>query len=119
MKSLDLLKIAVKAADGKRAEDIVALNMEGISLLADYFVMMTGSSERQLDAIVDAIEDAEEEAGLMVKKIEGKKGSRWILMDFGDLVINVFMPEERALYNLEKLWDEPPMVDVSEWLTEE
>ena len=73
MKSLDLLKIAVKAADGKRAEDIVALNMEGISLLADYFVMMTGSSERQLDAIVDAIEDAEEEAGLMVKKIEGKK----------------------------------------------
>ena len=104
MKSLDLLKIAVKAADGKRAEDIVALNMEGISLLADYFVMMTGSSERQLDAIVDAIEDAEEEAGLM---------------DFGDLVINVFMPEERALYNLEKLWDEAPMVDVSEWLTEE
>ena len=119
MKSLDILKIAVQAADSKRAEDIVAMNMEGISLLADYFVMLTGTSERQLGAIIDAIEDAEEENGVFVKHIEGKKGSRWILMDFGDIVVNAFMQEERALYNLEKLWDQAPLVDVSEWLDEE
>lgn len=119
MKSLDILKIAVQAADSKRAEDIVAMNMEGISLLADYFVMLTGTSERQLGAIIDAIEDAEEENGVFVKHIEGKKGSRWILMDFGDIIVNAFMPEERALYNLEKLWDQAPLVDVSEWLDEE
>ena len=118
MKSLEMLEIAVKAADSKRAEDIVALNMEGISLLADYFVMLTGTSERQLGAIVDAIEDAEEGAGVIVKSIEGKKGSRWVLMDFGDLVINAFMPEERDLYQLEKLWDQAPMVDLTDWIAD-
>lgn len=118
MKSLEMLEIAVKAADSKRAEDIVALNMEGISLLADYFVMLTGTSERQLGAIVDAIEDAEEAAGVIVKSIEGKKGSRWVLMDFGDLVINAFMPEERDLYQLEKLWDQAPMVDLTDWIAD-
>ncbi|WP_199190574.1 ribosome silencing factor [Latilactobacillus fuchuensis] len=119
VKSLEMLEIAVKAADSKRAEDIVALNMEGISLLADYFVMLTGSSERQLKAIVTAIEDAEEENGVFVKSIEGKKGSRWILMDFGDLVINAFMSEERDLYQLEELWDQAPKVDVADWITAE
>lgn len=117
--SKKVLEAAVRAADDKRATDILALNMEGVSLLADYFLIVSGSTERQVQAIVDNIEEKVEAVGATVKSIEGKKGSRWILMDLGDVVIHVFTPEERANYNLEQFWQDAPMVDVSAWLTEE
>ncbi|WP_461212924.1 ribosome silencing factor [Lacticaseibacillus sp. GG6-2] len=117
MNAKKLLETIVKAADDKRAEDIVALDMNEISLLADYFVIMNGNSERQVQAIVDGIEDAVMAAGGNQPRIEGKKGSRWMLMDFNDVVVHVFVPEERAFYNLEKLWSDAPLVDVQQWVT--
>ncbi|KRM56403.1 ribosome silencing factor [Lacticaseibacillus sharpeae] len=113
-----LLETVVRAADDKRAEDIVALDMNGVSLLADYFVVASGNTERQVQAIVDEIDDKVEEAGGTVKSIEGKKGSKWILMDLGDVVVHVFTPEERANYKLEQFWQDAPEVDVSEWINE-
>lgn len=113
-----LLETVVRAADDKRAEDIVALDMNGVSLLADYFVVASGNTERQVQAIVDEIDDKVEEAGGTVKSIEGKKGSKWILMDLGDVVVHVFTPEERANYKLEHFWQDAPEVDVSEWINE-
>lgn len=110
------MAVAVKAADEKRAEDIVALDMREVSLLADYFVIMTGNSDRQVQAIVDAIDDKTAEAGANQPRIEGKKGSKWMLMDFGDIVIHVFTPEEREFYNLEKLWSKAPLVDLNDWI---
>ncbi len=77
---------------------------------------MSGNSERQLQAIVDAVQDKEEEAGVMVRHIEGQKNSKWVLMDFGDVVVNAFLPEEREFYNLEKLWRDAPLVDVEGWI---
>ncbi|WP_179395668.1 ribosome silencing factor [Lacticaseibacillus absianus] len=118
MDAQTLLELAVRTADDKRADDIVALDMRDVSLLADYFVIMNGGSDRQVQALVDAIEDKVEEAGGPTPRIEGKKGSRWMLMDFGDVVVHIFVPEERAFYNLEKLWAQAPLVDVSAWLTE-
>lgn len=118
MEAKQLLETIVKAGDDKRAEDIVALDMHEVSLLADYFVIMNGNSERQVDAIVDAIEDAVLTAGGKQPRIEGKKGSRWMLMDFTDVVVHVFVPEERAFYNLEKLWSDAPLVDVDQWVSE-
>ena len=118
MKSKELLEVVVRAADEKRAEDIVALDMNGVSLLADYFVVASGSSERQVQAIVDNIDDKVEEAGGTVKSIEGKKGSKWILMDLGDIVVHVFTPEERANYNLEQFWQDAPLIDVTAYLAE-
>jgi ribosome-associated protein len=111
-----LLETVVRAADDKRAEDIVALDMNGVSLLADYFVVASGNTERQVQAIVDEIDDKVEELGGTVKSIEGKKGSKWILMDLGDVVVHVFTPEERANYKLEQFWQDAPEVDVSEWI---
>lgn len=116
MKAEDLLAVVVKAADDKRATDIVALDMSGVSLLADYFVIMSGSSERQVQAIVEAIDDKAAEAGAKNPRIEGKKDSKWLLMDFGDVVVHVFVPEEREFYNLEKLWSQAKDVDIAAWV---
>jgi ribosome-associated protein len=117
LNSQEKLQIAVTAADNKRAEDIVALDMQEVSLLADYFVIMSGNSERQVQAIVEGVIEAEEKANVSVQGVEGNKNSRWILIDLGDVVVHVFQKEERAFYNLEKLWSDAPVVDVQQWIT--
>lgn len=118
LSSKEILEIAVRAADEKRAEDVLALDMAKVSLLADYFLIVNGGSERQVQAIVDNIQDKLEEAGGNVKSIEGKKGSQWILMDLTDVVVHVFTPEARANYSLEEFWQDAPIVDVSEYIGE-
>lgn len=118
MQSKDILKIVVEAADNKRAEDIVALDVSKISYLADYFVIMQADSERQVKAIVDNIEEEVEKSGISIKQIEGKNSGNWILIDLRDVVIHVFKSETRGFYNLEKLWAEAPMVEVNDWITE-
>lgn len=114
MNSKQILETVVKAADSKRAEDIIALDVEGISLLADYFVIMNGNSDRQVQAIVKEITDQAREAGITVKNVEGTKGSRWVLVDLGDVVAHVFLKEEREFYNLEKLWSNASAIDLSD-----
>ncbi|MGM9968390.1 MULTISPECIES: ribosome silencing factor [unclassified Rummeliibacillus] len=103
-----LLDIAFKAADDKRAEDIVILNMQGISLLADYFLICHGNSDRQTQAIAREIADAAHKAGYQVKRMEGFDSARWILVDLGDVVCHVFHKDERQYYNLERLWGDAP-----------
>lgn len=118
MDSKELLKVVVEAADSKRAEDIVALDVQGISLLADYFVIMQANSERQVKAIADIIEEKVEEAGFEVRNVEGKDGANWILLDLGDVVVHVFKTETRQFYNLEKLWSDASLADISDWVKE-
>ena len=85
-----LLDIAFKAADDKRAEDIVILNMQGISLLADYFLICHGNSDRQTQAIAREIADAAHKAGYQVKRMEGFDSARWILVDLGDVAPKIW-----------------------------
>ena len=118
MDSKELLKVVVEAADSKRAEDIVALDVQGISLLADYFVIMQANSERQVKAIADIIEEKVEEAGFEVRNVEGKDGANWILLDLGDVVVHVFKTETRQFYNLEKLWSDASLADIDDWIKE-
>ena len=106
----------MQAADSKRAEDIVALDVREVSLLADYFMICSANSERQLNAITEEIIEKEEENNYEVKRIEGKEGGKWILIDLGDLIIPVFHAPERSFYNLEKLWSDAPLVDLNEWI---
>lgn len=113
-----LLEVAVRAADLKRAEDIVALDVQTVSLLADYFMICTAGNARQMEAVANEIEEKVEAAGGSIKHIEGKDRAKWILMDFGDLIVHIFSEEEREFYDLEKLWGDAPMVDLTQWVDE-
>ncbi|MGP4071453.1 ribosome silencing factor [Piscibacillus sp. B03] len=113
MESEQLLDIAAKACDDKRAENIVALDMKEVSLIADYFLICHGTNERQVDAISKGIKDAVEEQGYHVKKIEGRDQSRWVLVDLEHVVVHIFHKDEREYYNLEKLWGDADRVQLS------
>lgn len=112
MDNHELLKIAVKAADDKRAEDILALNMKGISLIADYFIICHGNSDKQVQAIAREIKEKAQEQGCEVKRIEGFDEARWVLIDLGDVVAHVFHRDERSYYKLERLWGDAPIEDI-------
>lgn len=109
-----LLQIAYKALDDKHAEDIVVLNMKNISLLADYFLICHGNSDRQIQAIAREVQEKAHENGFEVKRVEGFDAARWILIDLGDVVVHVFHRDERSFYNLERLWGDAPQLDASE-----
>lgn len=109
-----LLEVTFKAADDKRAEDIVVLNMEGVSLIADNFVICHANSERQVQAIAREIADKASEENYDVKRIEGMDSGRWVLVDLGDVVAHVFHKDERGFYNLERLWGDAPMIEVGD-----
>jgi ribosome-associated protein len=110
--SRDMLQIAGLAADGKGGEDLVALDVSGPLPLVDIFLLVTGRSERNVAAIADEIEEKLLEAGHKRLRREGRQESRWILLDFGDLVVHVFHEQERVYYGLERLWKDCPVVPI-------
>lgn len=113
MNSNQIVQLAAEASDDKRAEDIIALDMSEVSLIADYFIICHGSNERQVQAIARAIKDAAEEKEIDVKRLEGYEQARWILVDIGDVVCHVFHKDERSYYNLERLWGDAARVPLS------
>ncbi|MGM0841970.1 MAG: ribosome silencing factor [Bacillota bacterium] len=110
----NLVELAFNAADDKRAEDIVVLDMKGVSLIADYFLICHGNSDKQVQAIARELKDRAEENGYTVKRLEGFDQARWILVDLGDVVAHVFHKEERGYYNLERLWGDASFVEVGQ-----
>jgi len=108
--ALELLAIAVAAADAKGGEDLVALDVSNPLPLADIFFIVTGRSERNVIAIAGEIEDKLIEAGHKPLRREGRAAGRWVLVDFGDLVVHVFHEEERQYYSLERLWKDCPVI---------
>jgi ribosome-associated protein len=100
-------RIAAAASD-KKARDIVILNLTGISTVADEFIICSAASSTQVKAIADHIEDKLVEQGYAPLRKEGGREGRWILLDYGDTVAHVFVEEERAFYNLERLWGDAP-----------
>ncbi len=108
----ELVRIAAHAADAKKAEDLVALDVSGPLPLTDAFLLASGDNERNVLAIAGAVEDALIEAGAKPLRREGRSEGRWVLLDFGDIVVHVFHEEERLFYSLERLWKDAPVIDL-------
>ncbi|PHK49716.1 ribosome silencing factor [Staphylococcus edaphicus] len=109
MKSDQLLSLAVEATENKKAEDIISLNMQGISDMTDYFVVCHGNNEKQVQSIARAVKDAANESDIEVKRMEGFNEARWILIDLANVVVHVFHKDERDYYNIEKLYRDAPL----------
>jgi len=108
----ELVAIAATAAESKGAEDLLAFDVSEPLPLVDVFLLATGSSERNVAAIADAVEEAMLEVGVKRLRREGRQESRWVLLDFGDLVVHVFHEQERVFYGLERLWKDCPIVPI-------
>lgn len=98
------VRAAISAAQEKQAEDVILLDLAGLGAFTDYFVVCTGFSPRQLEAIGDEIEEQLERSGVRLLHREGKSESDWMLLDFGSLVVHVFTERARHFYDLERLW---------------
>lgn len=108
----ELAQSAAKAADDTKASSVIALDVSDHLALTDIFVIAAADNERQVDAIVDAVEDALLERGVKPIRREGRGEGRWVLLDFGDIVVHVQHEDEREFYALERLWRDCPTVDL-------
>lgn len=106
MPALDLARRIVELAEDKKAADIVLLDLTGLTSVADYFVIASGGSERQLDAIADGIISGMRDEKVHAYGREGTAASHWILVDFGNVIVHIFTPPERDYYQLERHWSE-------------
>jgi ribosome-associated protein len=100
-----------KAAEDTRGKDTLVLDLTDVTAIVDFFVITTGASGRQMNAVAEEVDRVMRAGGSRPLGIEGQKDSSWILHDFGDIVLHVFSPEARKLYDLEHLWADAPRVD--------
>ena len=118
MESYELAALLARALDSKKGGDIKVLKTEGVTTLADYFVICTATSNTQVKAISDACEEAAEKNGERAHHIEGHRDGAWLLMDFSSVVVHVFTDEARKFYDLERLWSDAEEIDVSKILSQ-
>lgn len=108
MEIKEMARAIAAAADDKKAQDILLLNMEGLSPVTDYYVICSAGNSNLVKTIADNIEDKLGEQGVFPKHKEGYADGRWVLLDYGDIVAHIFLEEERNFYNLEQLWADAP-----------
>lgn len=114
----EMALLLAQAMDSKKGKDIRVLETDGVTTLADYFVLCSGSSAPQLKALADAGEKAMKDHGILLHHVEGHRGGTWILQDYGDVVVHVFDKEARAFYDLDRLWADAKTVDLSDVLAQ-
>jgi ribosome-associated protein len=105
-------RIGARAALGKKAESLLVLDVQSVSTIADFFVICSGNSTTQLRGIANAVEESLESEGARVLHREGMPESGWLLLDYGDVVVHVFLPDTREFYALERLWGDAPELPI-------
>lgn len=107
----EMVKIAYKALDDKMGEDIRVLDISGISVIADYFLIAHGNNPNHVRALIDFTEEKLNKAGYETKNIEGNHNGSWVLMDFKDIIVHVFDKESRMFYDLERIWADGKVIE--------
>lgn len=115
MTANEILQCLVRSLDKHLARDITAIDVVGISAITDYFVFATGGSHTQVKALCDYLENDAAKAGLHAARVEGYAGASWILLDFGQVVVNLFLKESREFYDLERLWQDGTTIDITDF----
>ncbi len=110
MDTLELAYTIVDALEEKKGEDILILEMKDVSLLADYFVICSGTSPRMIDALSNAVIDVVKQSHQIKPRVEGSSHAGWILADYGDVILHLFSPDRREYYGLEELWQDGRVV---------
>ena len=113
------IEIIVKALDSKRAEDIQAIKIGDLTIIADYFIIADGTSNIHTKALAEEVEFKMTQQGIEPSRTEGYQGQTWIVLDYGDVVVHVFYKETRDHYNLERLWSDGTSMDISKYLVKE
>ena len=111
-RALDIALAAARAASGLKAQEIIALDVSERLVLTDVFLIASATNERQVSAIVDAVEEALHQRGVKALRREGMREARWVLLDFGDVVVHVQHAGDRVYYALERLWADCPVIDL-------
>lgn len=101
-----MAEIVFHALEDKKGEDIAVIDISQVSVIADYFVICTGASDSQIQALVENVDEKMHEKGYMLKQQEGRNSGSWVLMDYGDVIVHVFDKEGRSFYNLERIWSD-------------
>ena len=114
MDNKELVKAIYNALDDRKGEDIRILDIPGVSVMADYFVIASGNNVNQVQAMADSVNEAMIANKLELKQTEGYGTGGWILMDYGDIIVHVFSKEERLFYDLERIWRDGKTVDIEE-----
>lgn len=118
MTSLEKAKNIAKILDGKKAIDIVGIETKELTVMSDYFIIASGTSNTHVRALADEVDDEMKKLGVEVDHIEGR-ATGWILLDYNDVLVHIFQPESRQYYNIERLWNDAARLDLSDVLTED
>ena len=111
MISKEMAKLALTALEDKKGTDIKVIDISGVSVMADYFFISSGSNRNQVQALADNVEEKLLEVDVHPRQIEGYQTANWILMDFNDVIVHIFNEEDRLFYNLEKIWLDGKVID--------
>ena len=110
----ELVRTAYEALNEKKAEDIKIIDISGLTIMADYFIISTGNSVSQVNALVDNVEEKLSEKQCFLKTKEGAASGGWVLMDFGDIIVHIFDRDKRLFYDLERIWRDGIEIDSSD-----
>lgn len=116
MTSYEMVQLAVKQLDNKKATEITVLEIGDLTPLGDYFVIASGSSNTQVKTLSEDLEDKFSEQGIEPRRVEGEKSAVWVLMDYGDVIIHLFHKDTRDFYCLERLWADAKTIDAAQFL---
>lgn len=114
MNSKDMTRLAIKALEEKKGENIEVIDISEVSVIADYFIIANGTNRNQNQALADAVEESLEKAGATLKQVEGYDTANWILMDFLDVIVHIFDRDNRLFYDLERIWRDGKQINLSE-----